>query len=71
MVGVTGDSVSGPYARYKEIKEYVDSHSISDWRALDDAQQEFPVGEKRLIFCEPHSGVENRQLVLLRKWLSE
>ena len=71
VIGGTGDSVSEPYARYREIQEYVKLNSIRDWRALDDARQEFPSGEKRLIFCEPNLGVETKQLITLREWLSK
>ena len=41
--------VTGPYARYLEIKTYAEENYILDWRAIDDASQEFPEDEVRLI----------------------
>ena len=70
VVGVTGHSISGPFARYKEILQYVDENKVKEWRALDDAQMEFPNSETRLISCETDKGLGNSQIVLLKKWLA-
>src|SRR5271166_3585848 len=36
VVGTTGDSFPGTYARWKEIRAYLAEHPAPDWRALDD-----------------------------------
>ena len=70
VVGVTGDTISGPYARYLEIVAYAEENNILEWRALDDALQEFPVAENRLIECHSDVGVGKKQIELLKQWLS-
>ena len=69
VVGVTGDSLTGPYARYAEIKAYAEENNILDWRAVDDASQEFPENENRLIECQSNMGIGKKQIALLRSWL--
>ncbi len=69
VVGVTGDIVTGPYARYLEIKTYAEENHILDWRAIDDASQEFPEGEKRLIECQSDMGIGKKQIEVLKSWL--
>ena len=70
VVGVTGQSISGPFARYKEILRYVDENKVKEWRALDDAQMEFPTSETRLLSCETDKGLGNSQIILLKDWLA-
>ena len=69
VVGVTGDIVTGPYARYSEIKAYAEENHILDWRAIDDASQEFPEDEKRLIECQSDTGIGKKQIEVLKSWL--
>ena len=69
VVGVTGDTVTGPYARYLEIKTYAEENNILDWRAIDDASQEFPEDEKRLIECQSNMGIGKKQIEVLKSWL--
>ena len=69
VVGVTGDSLTGPYARYLEIKAYAEENNILDWRAIDDATQEFPEDENRLIECQPNMGIGEKQIDVLTSWL--
>ena len=69
VVGVTGDPVYGPYARYMEIKAYAEENNILDWRAIDDASQEFPEDEKRLIECQSDTGIGKKQIEVLKNWL--
>lgn len=69
VVGVTGETVTGPYARYREIKAYAEENNILDWRAIDDASQEFPEGEKRLIVCQSDMGIGKKQIEVLKSWL--
>ena len=70
VVGVTGDTISGPYARYQEIITYAEENNVTEWRALDDASQEFPAEEKRLIQCYSHTGIGNKQIEILKSWLN-
>ena len=69
VVGVTGDSLTGPYARYLEIKTYAEENYILDWRAIDDASQEFPEDENRLIECQSNMGIGKKQIDMLTSWL--
>ena len=69
VVGVTGDTISGPYARYREIVTYAEENNVTEWRALDDALQEFPTDEKRLIQCYSDVGIEENQIETLTDWL--
>ena len=71
VVGVTGDTLSGPYARYREILAYVEEHNVLEWRALDDASQEFPEDEKRLIRCYSDEGLGSNQIDILKSWLNK
>jgi hypothetical protein len=69
VIGVTGDAVRGPHARYQEIFAYVHERRISDWRALDDAHWEFPPGTPELIACDPKTGLTEREVNALHAWL--
>ncbi len=69
VVGVTGETVSGPYARYREIMGYAEEYNVTEWRALDDASQEFPAEEKRLIQCYSDTGIGKKQVKVLKDWL--
>lgn len=71
LVGTTGPYVPGKYARYREILAFAELHGISeDWRALDDAELEFPENEPRLVLCDPTVGVQQAQIKLLEEWAS-
>lgn len=70
IVGCTGDAYLGSYARFHEIKAYADTHSVFDWRALDDSYWEFPDKCPNLIRCNPNSGVTATELEKLSRWLS-
>jgi len=39
--GCTGEAVTGPHARWHEIREYREQHAILDWCALDDSTCSF------------------------------
>ena len=69
VIGVTGESFAGTFPRYHEIKEYAEFNQIMDWVAIDDAKVQFPESEKRLIHCNPQTGITNRQIDILRVWL--
>ena len=69
VVGVTGETITGPYARYAEIKAYAEEYNILDWRAIDDASQEFPENENRLIECQSNMGIGKKQIDVLTSWL--
>jgi hypothetical protein len=69
VIGVTGDAVRGPHARYQEICAYANQCLISDWRALDDAHWEFPPGTPELIACDPRTGLTVREVKALHDWL--
>jgi hypothetical protein len=70
VIGVT--SCVGPHhhQRYEEILDYVFTHSVNDWRALDDARNEFPPGCENLFFCDPRIGFSIEQHRQLTDWLN-
>lgn len=71
LVGTTGPAVPGKYARYQEILAFAELHGISDdWRALDDADHEFPKHEPRLVLCDPAFGVQKAQIQVLEEWVN-
>jgi len=70
LVGTTGPVATGKHARYQEILEFAALHGVSeDWRALDDAQNEFPENEHRLVACDPRFGVQEAQIEILESWI--
>ena len=44
-------------------------HWPADWRALDDADNEFPKGCRELIRCEGRTGLDDSTVARLRLWL--
>ncbi len=69
VVGVTGDPYVGAYARFHEINSYVSDNGITDWRALDDSNLEFPKGCPQLIRCNPNTGLSATEVKLIEQWL--
>ncbi|OUV30843.1 MAG: hypothetical protein CBC60_02120 [Betaproteobacteria bacterium TMED100] len=69
VIGVTGESCAGTFPRYYEIREYAEFNQILDWVAIDDAKLQFPESEKRLIHCNPQTGITNIQIQILKDWL--
>jgi hypothetical protein len=69
--GVTGDAYIGAYARFHEINAYAMQNGITNWRTLDDSYWEFPQGCSQLIRCNPNSGLTQREVKTLIKWLSQ
>jgi hypothetical protein len=67
--GHTGEPVTGPYARWHEIRAYREKHALLDWRALDDSAFEFPRNCAELILCNGAIGMEEPQVGLIREWL--
>jgi hypothetical protein len=66
----TGPAHIGRWARFQEIKAWLDRHAPSvDWRALDDAVFEFPKPCPQLIACHPQEGFGPRQAQELARWL--
>lgn len=71
LIGTTGPAASGKFARHQEILEFAALHGISDdWRALDDAQFDFPEHEHRLVACDPKVGVQDAQIKILEAWVT-
>jgi len=71
VIGMTGAAYIGKHPRYYEIISYLSQldHKPADWRALDDAYWEFPVGCPELIRCNPNTGITEREIDLLNHWL--
>lgn len=70
VVGATGDPHIGKWPRFNEIRTWMDRHAeFADWRALDDAQLEFPKPCKQLIACDPRTGFGAIQANKLQTWL--
>jgi len=70
VVGATGPAHIGRWARFHEIKAWIDRHApLADWRALDDAVFEFLKPCPHLIACHPQEGFEPRQAQELARWL--
>ena len=60
----------GRHQRYREICAYLKSHrDRADWRALDDAVNEFPKGCVELIDCDGRVGLDDGNATRLRVWL--
>ena len=72
VIGMTGSPYIGKHSRYYEIISYVSQldHKPVQWRALDDAYWEFPVGCPELIRCNPNTGITEREIGLLNDWLA-
>ena len=71
VVGVTGDPVIGKFPRYNEILNYLKfiNQTLCDWRALDDFHLEFPKECENLILCSSNTGLQQKQITALKKWL--
>ncbi|MGC2029246.1 MAG: HAD domain-containing protein [Steroidobacteraceae bacterium] len=71
IVGTTGESFPGTYARWREIRAFLGQHPSPDWRALDDFDFEFPADCHELIYCDGARGCRSEQHDLLVAWLNE
>jgi hypothetical protein len=70
VTGFTPEVEPGRHQRYREIKAYLESRSGQhDWRALDDAVNEFPTGCAELIECDGRVGLDDLRSDRLRLWL--
>lgn len=70
LIGVTGSPVIGKHPRYREIMNFLHSHGVSNWKALDDSYWEFPSPCPELIRCNPNTGITEKQILELQQWLS-
>ena len=72
VTGVTPMVEPGRHQRYREIHGYLRSRlGRLDWRALDDAANEFPKGCAELIECDGRVGLDDTSVAQLRKWLRQ
>ena len=70
VVGFTPEVDPGRHQRYREIHSYLKfRRGHADWRALDDADKEFPKGCRELIRCEGRTGLDDSTVARLRLWL--
>ena len=70
VVGATGPAHLGRWARFHEIKAWLERHApLADWRSLDDAVFEFRKPCPQLIACHPQEGFGSRQALELGRWL--
>ncbi len=71
VVDVTGEAITGQYARYNEIKHWLESiqKPFADWMAIDDAINEFPTDCPNLIATKSSEGITEYQIVKLKQWL--
>ena len=62
IIGLTPDwEESGDeYVRFREIREFLRSHSLTDaqWIAVDDSDFEFPEGCRNLLLCHSQCGLD-------------
>jgi hypothetical protein len=71
VTGVTPMVETGRHQRYREINAYRRSRSGQhDWRALDDAVNEFPQYCAELIECDGRIGLNDLSAARLRNWLN-
>lgn len=71
VVDITGAALMGKHPRHNEILHYLQNKGLtSDWRALDDSYWEFPSGCQELIRCNPNTGIADKQVKELQRWLS-
>jgi hypothetical protein len=71
VTGVTPRVEPGRHQRYREIHAYLRSRSgRHEWRALDDAVNEFPKGCVELIECDGRIGLDDLSAARLRGWLN-
>lgn len=71
VIGFTGDAHIGRHARWHEIMAHVSTNRVVDWRALDDAVNEFPADCSQLIACNGNVGITDIQQAALLHWLNE
>ncbi|MDH6504812.1 HAD domain-containing protein [Polynucleobacter sphagniphilus] len=69
VIGVTGPPVIGKHPRYQEIVNFLQSHGVSNWKALDDSYWEFPTPCRELIRCNPNTGISEKQMKELSQWM--
>ena len=69
IIGTTGEPVIGKHPRYHEILTYIQSHGPCNWRALDDSYWEFPPNCQELIRCNPNTGIGQREIDNLQRWV--
>jgi hypothetical protein len=70
VVGFTPEVDPGRHQRYREIHAYLKyRRGHVDWRALDDAETEFPKGCAELIRCDGRTGLDDTTAARLRLWL--
>ena len=67
----TGEAITGQYARYHEIKHWLESKQkpFADWMAIDDATNEFPLDCPNLIATKSSQGITKEEIIKLKKWL--
>ena len=70
VIGVTGAPVIGKHPRYQEIQTFLQTHRVSNWRALDDSYWEFPNPCPELIRCNPNTGISEKQIQELNQWIN-
>ena len=70
ITGMTGDAYIGKHARWNELRKYIQTYGIDNWRALDDSGFEFPPGCPELILCDGARGAQERELNQIRDWLA-
>jgi hypothetical protein len=71
VAGVTPMVEPGRHQRYREIHAFLSSRpGQHDWRALDDAINEFPKGCAELIECDGRKGLDDFSAARLRSWLN-
>ncbi len=70
VVDTTGEAITGQYARYNEIKHWLESiqKPFADWMAIDDAINEFPPDCPNLIATKSFQGLTEDQVSKLKKW---
>lgn len=71
VVDTTGEAITGQYARYNEIKYWLESiqKPFADWMAIDDAINEFPPHCRSLIATKSSHGITRDQIIELEQWL--
>jgi hypothetical protein len=68
VIGTTGEDPRSHFSRHDSILAWLAQSDAVDWRALDDANAEFRE-TSHLIACSPEVGLEDAQVLELRKWL--
>lgn len=70
--GFTPEVEPGKHQRYREIRAYLRCHRIQpDWRALDDAANEFPSDCSQLLQCNGRKGLDEAIAAQVRRWLTD